>query len=305
MVKSEEFGGGRPVAQLREHGRLVPPLAGDVLRAVSVGPSGEAVAVWMSSADEQMLHTHSEVGGAQSRRPVAVRVVVQTAGSARVTAIAEFDPQLFRVQPLPDGQFVAVAARGGYATVFGADGVAVRQGSVGDGVNHVLTTPSGRVWIGYFDEGIYGRDPVAHHGITRFTADLEPDWLYPFDAEVGQVHDCYSLNVDVETAWSCFYSGFPVVRIADGTVTGWRTDLGGASTLIAGGDACAVIMGYQRPWAAVGQLDDGRYERIRERWLEIPGRQDGRDKLHMFGRGAELHVFAGTNWYRGSLDDLV
>jgi hypothetical protein len=32
---------------------------------------------------------------------------------------------------------------------------------------------------------------------------------------------------------------------------------------------------------------------------------DGRDKLHMFGRRAELHVFAGTNWYRGSLDDLV
>jgi hypothetical protein len=200
VVASKEFGSGRPVVQLRKHGQLLPPLADDVLRTVSVGPSGEAVAVWMNAADEQMLHTHSGVGGAQRRRPVAARVVVQTAGSASVTAIADFDPQAFRVQPLPDGQFVAVAARGGYATMFGADGVAVRQGSVGDGVNHVLTTPSGRVWIGYFDEGVHGRDQVAHHGIARFATDLEPDWLYPFDAEVGQVHDCYSLNVDAETA---------------------------------------------------------------------------------------------------------
>jgi hypothetical protein len=95
------------------------------------------------------------------------------------------------------------------------------------------------------------------------------------------------------------------VCIADGTVTGWRTGLGGASTLIAGGDTCAVIVGYQRLWAAVGQLSDGRYERIRERWLEIPDRRDDRDKLHVFGRGADLHVFVGTNWYRGSLEDLV
>jgi hypothetical protein len=71
VVKSEEFGSGRPVVQLREHGQLLPPLAGDVLRAVSVGPSGEAVAVWMSSVDEQMLRTHSGVGGAQRGRPVA------------------------------------------------------------------------------------------------------------------------------------------------------------------------------------------------------------------------------------------
>jgi hypothetical protein len=94
-------------------------------------------------------------------------------------------------------------------TVFGADGRTVRQGSVGDGVKHALTTLSGRVWIGYVDEGVYGRDLVAHHGIARLTADLEPDWMYPFDAEIGQVHDCYSLNVDAETAWSCYYSGFP------------------------------------------------------------------------------------------------
>jgi hypothetical protein len=95
------------------------------------------------------------------------------------------------------------------------------------------------------------------------------------------------------------------VRIADGTVTGWRTSLRGASTLIAADETCAVIMGYQRPWASVGQLSDGRYEKTGQRQIEIPRRQNAGDKLHMIGRGPDLHVFAGTQWYRINLDDLV
>jgi hypothetical protein len=55
------------------------------------------------------------------------------------------------------------------------------------------------------------------------------------------------------------------------------TDLRSATTLIASTDTCAVIMGYQRPWATVGHLADGRYE------LDVRCRLEGGDEV--FGSG--------------------
>jgi SAM-dependent methyltransferase len=49
---------------------------------------------------------------------------------------------------------------------------------IGDAIGHLLTTPSGAIWVGYFDEGIYGTTP-ATHGLVRFAPDLTIDWAYP------------------------------------------------------------------------------------------------------------------------------
>lgn len=83
---------------------------------------------------------------------------------------------------------------------------------LGDGIGHVLATSTGQVWVGYFDEGIYGNygwgrtdseEPVGAYGIVRFSPDLEPDWHYPKYTGVGPwdaISDCYALNVDDTSA---------------------------------------------------------------------------------------------------------
>ena len=127
---------------------------------------------------------------------------------------------------------------------------------LGDGIGHVLATSSGQVWIGYFDEGIYGNygwgradtdEPVGAYGIVRFSPELAPVWHYPRYTEVGPwdaISDCYALNVDGTCAWACYYADFPVVCIRDGAVTGWHNDIKGASALAVAGSRVALFGGY-------------------------------------------------------------
>jgi hypothetical protein len=293
----------RATVAVPEHGRLTAPMADEALAAVSVGPCGEAVALWARLADLRALHAPGP--GRRNPTPIPAHVVVQTADRTTITPIAAFDLPFCQVQPLPDGRILAVAGRGGAARIFDADGELVRQGRLGDAINHVLTTPSGHVWAGYFDEGIFGADPLAHRGIARYTPELEPDWRYPTDPQVGPVDDCYTLNVDGEDAWSCYYSDFPVVRITDRTVTGWRTDLTGATALIADGDTCAVIGDGPRPRVIVGRLADGRFQPTGERVLALPESPQPTGPLRMVGRGSQLHVFRGLQWFQIGLGDLI
>ena len=160
-------------------------MVGDELIAVSVGPHGQAVALWVSAQRKQAQPPPPNAAWSAGRHPVPARVVTQTAATTTVTHIAALPDLSCRVQPLPDGQVLAVAGRGGRATVFDDGGQIVQQTQVGDGIKHVLTTPIGLVWIGYFDEGIYGPDPLAHHGIACYGTDLQPTWAYPFDTPVG------------------------------------------------------------------------------------------------------------------------
>lgn len=37
--------------------------------------------------------------------------------------------------------------------------------------------------------------------------------------------DCYALNVADDETWTCYYTDFPVVRVADGEITSWRNAL--------------------------------------------------------------------------------
>jgi hypothetical protein len=193
------------------------------------------------------------------------------------------------------------------AEVFDVDGRPLRQGTLLDGIQHVLATASGHIWVGYFDEGVYGDNPVAHHGIVRFTPGLDPDWTYPFDTDAGPVDDCYALNVDGEAAWAYYYSSFPIVRITDGSVTAWRTEVAGAAGLLAAAGACALVGGYgvaDSDRLVVGQLAHRRYEIIDELRLTLPGGQP-MPTASFICRGPDLHVFIGRSWYRLALDDIV
>ncbi|MFG2039114.1 hypothetical protein [Dactylosporangium sp. NPDC048998] len=295
-----------PLVRLRAHGRLASPVDSDVLVTASVGPSGEAITLWADPAGRKALLTPGGLAESCARQPVSVRVVVQDASTTRVTTIAALDLPFCKLQPLPDGRTLVVATRGGRAIVFDADGTPVLQGDVGDGIEHALTTLTGQVWVGYFDEGVFGGGPFGPHSIVRFTADLEPDWRYPGEAGFGPIDDCYSLNVEGETAWACYHSSFPIVRMSDGMVSGWRNKIRGATALVAHADTCALFGGYraERGRAVIGRLSESQNEPISEGLLVLPDDRPLPGGVRVIGRGPDLHVLAETEWYRVGLDDL-
>lgn len=90
------------------------------------------------------------------------------------------------------------------------------------------------------------------HRIVRFTNSLQLDWRFL-------------------TAWSTYYTDFPIVRVTGSAVRSWPGSGSAAHALIADGTRCRHTLPTGKP---------------------LPAR------ARAVGRGSELHAFAGTTWYR-------
>lgn len=288
-----------PVVPLRRHGLVKPTYYTDWQgppSAVGIGPYGEAVTVWP--------HRHD---------PGRVQVTTHTGDDGPVNAV-ELETALgvSFVQPLPDGHLLLAASRtprGGApnAEVWGSGGELVRVGHLGDAIEHLLTTPSGRVWCGYFDEAMSGPGPQTH-GLVRYAPDLTPEWLYPTDAGLPDIFDCYTLNVDGENAHCCPYPNFHLLSVVDDMVT----DHGGpphrsAYGLLREGARGALVGGPLVRYDLVTPFELGGDGVVP---LGVPGRivlPDGLEthRLRYTCRGGELHAFSGGTWYRLTLTEIL
>jgi hypothetical protein len=284
--------------ELALHAILTPANDSDELVTVSVGPGGEAIALWSGAA------------GAQA--------VTYGPSPEYGVVIPDLEIAFPLVQPLPGGRTLIVGARCHWnpdgpernAIVVDADGSRVAAGTLGDGIEHVLTTPSGLIWVGYFDEGVLGNygwggpgpAPIGSPGIVRFTADLQVDWRYPRNADGGWLVDTYALNVDGESAWSSYYTDFPVVRIASDDVTTWCAGVRGVRALIMSGDRCALIGGYgpDSKRVLLGSLTPEGFVAEASGELALPGGAE-LGQCRLVARGDELHVFAENRWYKTTI----
>ncbi|MFA1544564.1 hypothetical protein [Actinomadura monticuli] len=242
-----------------------------------------------------------------------------------LTTIHDFPLAHATVQPLPDGRVLAVGARARWnqdgpdlnAIIYSADGTTLAAETLGDGIEHVFTTRTGHVWVGYFDEGVYGnygwgqaddRKPIGSCGLARFSPTLKADWRFPSHVNNpwGAISDCYALNVDADTAWTCYYTDFPIVCVREGALTGWHGDGAAAKALITDGSRIALYGGYgaARDRLVAGHLADGRMRGTGEyRVVLSDGQKLPRDAL-VVGRGPDLHILTHTDWYRLDLSDV-
>jgi hypothetical protein len=288
-----------PMRPVRLHGHLQAPhyLAWPQQPvATGVGFDGAAWAAWPARDGQPAVLVTSHQGSG----PPAAQVQVPT--SLRVSF----------VQPLPAGRILIVRARTSVgqanAEIWAGDGVLERSGLIGDAIEHVLTTGSGAIWAGYFDEAIGGSGPEGH-GLARFTPDLEPEWLYPH-GDLTPVADCYTLNVAGETACCCPYTDFHLI-----TVTGGRArDLGpvprrGATRLLVDGDRAALIGGYGPEYDLITPLQitpSGVISCGPKRRLVQPDGMEVPRAARAFCRGPNLHLFPrdSATWFRVDLNNI-
>jgi hypothetical protein len=321
-----------PVVEATHCTAITAPRYGDVRICASVGPAGEVIAVWAAAPDLEAAtsRTVSPSGAtfpdARSPRPLDVRVTAQgPAGDPAVTSIAGLSLANITAQPLPGGRILIVGARSYWrpegadrnAVVYDADGTVVAEEVLGDGIRHVLADRVGRVWVGYFDEGVYGNygwgkrhssEPVGSCGLARFSSDLRIDWQYPSaTSPFGFIDDCYALNVDGTTAWACYDSGFPVVRIHNDVLAGWSNgNVTGVSALAVAGYAAALYGGY-RPDCdrlAIGELRDSAFRPSGEYRVVLPGGIHVPVGTQVTGRGSCLHFLTDGDRYQLDLAKL-
>ena len=159
---------------------------------------------------------------------------------------------------LPDGEILVVGSRSqrfrdgtveDNAHVFDPGGAHLRSFCLGDGIERIGVDSAGTIWVGYFDEGVFGNlgwdDPMGAAGLVRFDDHGHRLWGYQSPAGVGEVADCHALNVDARTTWAYYYPDFPLVQISNGRVRAYTpTPVRGARHVLR---ACRKVTRLSRP----------------------------------------------------------
>jgi len=197
--------------------------------ATGVGPGRELLHLFRGRAGSSgsALVTRSTEGGADF---------------AVSTVLHDVPDGVGHPQPMPGDAVLLTYSSDGTANagVWDREGRQVAAGDLGTARHTILTTPTGRVWVAYFDEAISGPGPCV---LARFGPDLVEEWRYDLYS-MPEAIDCYALNVDGETA-TALDDHRGLTQVAD---DGWRrlgeVPVNGGGNLILDGDRVVVVGGY-------------------------------------------------------------
>lgn len=239
------------------------------------------------------------------------------------------------VDRFADGRFLIVGARtdgAPNARLLAPDGSSIVRFMLGDAIAHVGIGGDGRIWVGWFDEGIGGSSndgwstsgeerPPSDRGIGCFDATGNPIPV-PSTPDAGSVSDCYALARVAGGAWACPYPypDFPLLRFStERAVRWWTSDLTGPRALAIDGAHALVAGGYgedadRLALVSVDGEGTGQAAKQLARW-SMPLRRSVSPPNEwapawehpqlLVGRGDVLHLVDHGVWYRWSVAEAV
>ncbi|AVH55267.1 MULTISPECIES: hypothetical protein [Streptomyces] len=237
-------------------------------------------------------------GPPESRGKEPYDTVVVTVGDGRPqeTHLSPVQGKFPRFDALPDGGFVVAETRSGvheeHAQVFDALGRLSWTFRVGDGIEHLLADEAGDLWVGYFDEGVYGDDELSWPGLRRWSHTGEPLWAYHPEDGGGTISDCYALNVSGRSAWACAYTDFSLLEIGpDRGVRPHANQVRGANGLAVHDGRVTFFGGYvnDHDRLVIGELTDTGVTAVAERRLVRPD-GTGLGPRRLVCRGPRIYV---------------
>jgi hypothetical protein len=161
------------------------------------------------------------------------------------------------IQPFEDGWLLA-EGRGGLAQICDKTGHPVRTLDLGDASEHVQTTPEGHIWVGYFDEGVYGRG-IGSEGLVCFDSNGTPVFKYIEFArqhDLPSISDCYTLNVSGLAVWLSYYTDFPLVCLKDFKLERLWRSFGANLAVAVRGERLIFFPAYKKPYLATRTLEN-------------------------------------------------
>jgi hypothetical protein len=235
---------------------LAEVLEGRHLIAVSAGPNLDPVLLSLEQPPDYRTETpHGSFAKHRAATPNRFRVHYRAGEQWCFLDLPPTAENYHAVQPLPEGCWLLVRGRaaGGAdrnARVYEADGMSGPAFHAGDGIADVQASERGRVWVSYFDEGVFGDDPLSQSGLVCFDQDGTAVFRLGDlpDPVLKSMADCYALNVCSDReAWLYFYTDFPLVRLLDGKVVGsWRMPVAGSHGFTVNGDRVLLAGSYGR-----------------------------------------------------------
>jgi len=264
---------------------------------------------------------HSTAGEAY---PVEINTV-RPDGSSFSVSVPDLPVAYPRFQPLSDERFLAVGGRCRLtadgpeqnALVIGADGGIVAEFCLGDGINDLQTTPTGRIWVSYNDEGVFGNygwgdsdgtPPLGRSGLVRWFNEGDREFEFTPPAGLPSIADCYALNVVGEEAWACYYTDFPVVHVgSDGSATGWAGEVAGAHALaVLGAERVGLVGGYRGlvDRLVTADLMTDRTTVRETLQLVSPNGDELPQRTRIIARGQKVHALTDGRWLTIDLAEI-
>lgn len=293
-----------------EPARILPPRKGQTTLALAVSGKGEVLRLLVDANIAPALFAGTQSAGEYS----AILEISDSYGSQelQLTALNASFPQ---VQVSPNGEILIVAARcrrftdGSHelnARVYDTAGNLCREFLLGDGIEHVQIDKNGKIWVGYFDEGVFGNygwghgnDHFGAAGLSCFDSEGRKLWDFQPPSGTDFIADCYALNVSKDGVWAYYYTGFPFVRVDDNwDVKAWNSETSGAREFAVHGKQLLLYGGYgqEKTNCKLLRLENGAAKLAGRVCLTLPPDED-LSVATVIGRDNVLHVLAGVNWY--------
>ena len=252
------------------------------------------------------------------------RLLTLSDGSQKVVDLPALNVTFPFVDVFPDGRVLVAGSRSRWrgSDDFDLNGIVVdaaagsqRSFLLGDGIETLAVDLRGRIWVSYFDEGIFGNfgwghpgpAPIGSSGLNCFSDSGDLLWSFPVESEMGPISDCYAMNVSGDRVAVYAYTEFNVWRISERFETEcFKTDLQGCHHF-AMSDSHIVFTGQYDDEISVGyvgRLSDGRVCDVEQMEFALPR---GREiKAGQFvGRADMLHFFDESNWYSIHIDAVA
>lgn len=295
----------------------------------SVDSDGNAL-VLTANKEDKARATATETRGIgifpMSRSPsdLAFSLIVHRDTGAETIRLPAMNITFPYVDLFSDGGCVLVGARSSWRSKndFDLNGALIERGTkvakrlcFGDGIEGVGIDGADRIWISYFDEGVFGNFGWSHPGptglgaggINCFDRTGELLWQHNREDATEYIDDCYAMNVSPLGVWFYFYSAFKVARVTEEfSVEYFETPISGSHNFITDGHRFVFSSQYREPATTfhATNLHKGKLVHRRKLSLSLPEGINA-DQIKMTARGDKLHVFADKKWLvydLGSLD---
>lgn len=304
------------------------PGEGYSLVTTSISSTGAGLFLFVEKEASSAVHEQEKQGfgifpKAKMASASVFRLVIYDGRQLKTVDIGKTDFTFPFVEIFPDGRVLLISARCQWRSEndFDLNGLIYDPKTkkrsaflVGDGVEGVSIDERGRIWVSYFDEGVFGNygwaSPgprcIGEMGLNCFNGQGEIIWRFQPPENGSHIDDCYAMNVVGTNVFIYFYSDFPLCSIGENFELRFReTELNGSHAFAIEGNTALFSGQYNEPLSRFHHMSLGEHKlkKLNEVEVVLPNGDPIRDG-RMLARGRHVHFFDSDSWYRGDIRDL-
>ena len=303
--------------------RLSDSLAGEV---VAFGAGFDAN-VYLVLAQKPLDYTTEQPGWAvfpktRPDAPQSYRVLAYDGrtGNCIVDFFAREEKyNIHLVQPLLDG-FLLACVRSHWRSevdiehngrLYNRSGQLEKELILGDGIEDLQVTSSGRIWVGYFDEGVFGnfgwKHPRGASGLVSLDSTGALTYEFAPPPGLDAMDWCYAINARSDSELWCFCAtNLPLVQIRESQVVGsWELPVTASDAFAISDDAALFRGGYNESHTYhLCTFAPNTLRRVATFSL-VSGARKPIAADRVVGRGDRLFLLAGRDIYRVSVSDVA